>query len=52
MRIFYPARLSFKFEGDKKSFRDKKNKKKTSSALLIVFTRYVRGTYLSRKDDN
>ena len=28
MRIFYPARLSFKFEGDKKSFRDKKNKKK------------------------
>ena len=34
-RIFYPARLSFKFEDDRKNFRDKKNKKEFSTTNCL-----------------
>ena len=43
-RILYPARLSFRFEGEIKSFSDKQKLKKTSSTTTSD------GTSLSRKE--
>ena len=48
-RIFYPARLSFRFGGEIKSFPDKQKLKEFSFIAKISFTTNAKGTSLGRK---
>ena len=47
-RMFYPARLSFRFDGGIKSFSEK-SKLREFSTPETSFTRNAKGTYLGRK---
>ena len=48
-RILYPARLSFRFGGEIKSFPDKQKLKEFSFTAKISFTTNAKGTSLGRK---
>ena len=47
-RILYPERLSFRFDGEIKSFPDKQKLKEFSTS----FTANAKGTSLGRKQEN
>ena len=47
-RILYPARLSFRFGGEIKSFPDKQKFKEFSFTAKISFTTNAKGTSLGR----
>ena len=48
-RILYPARLSFRFGGEIKSFPDKQKLEEFSFTANISFTTNAKGTSLGRK---
>ena len=50
-RILYPARLSFRFDGEIKSFPDKQKLKEFSFIAKISFTTNAKGTSLGRKHE-
>ena len=47
-RLLYPARLSFRFEGEIKTFTDKQ--KRENSATLNILTTNTKGTSIDRKE--
>ena len=51
LRLLYPAKLSFRIEGQLKSFPDKKKTKGVHHHQTIIISN-VKGTYLGKDDQN